>query len=96
MSAVYKRRQFLNTETNGGNAFVSCYVNAADGNNVSAEITLSDCNRQITLDFCVYGNRDGADAEQLANVRQKIAKLRKAIVSFETALLGELDCVDVE
>lgn len=96
-NTVYKRRQFLNTEENGGNAFINCSVSEADENSIDADITLSDCSRQITLDFSIYGHREnGVNAADAANLRQKISKLRKTIVAFEAALLAQLDNVDVE
>lgn len=93
---VFQRRQFLNTEDDGGAAYIKAYVNEAEssgsgfGKHLDAELVLADCNRIVTLDFSVYGS----DGTASANARQKIAKLRRAVVAFEAALLAQLDKVD--
>lgn len=83
MRAYYKR-QFLNTEENGGSAHVEASVYEAESgsshSNLSASFNISDCNRIIELDFSVY------DADSAENVRVKMRRLRLALGQFEKAL----------
>jgi hypothetical protein len=93
---AFSRRQFLNTEEDGGAAYIKASVNEAEttgsgkGKYFDAEFCIADCGRVVTLDFSVYGSDGGGTA----NARQKIAKLRRAVVAFEKALLDQLDEVD--
>ena len=50
---------------------------------ISADLTLGDCSRQISLDFCLYGTDPKKE-----NVQYKSALLRKTINDF-------LDAVDI-
>lgn len=89
MANVFQRRQFLNTEERGGTALVDAYVGEANDGysgkpHFSAEFAVADCNRKACLDFYI------CDAESADNARTKVARLRRAIIAFETALLGQL------
>ena len=96
--AVYFKRQFLNTEADGGVAFVKARVGegSVDGNgyaNLDAELTISDCNRQITLDFSVYGSRERLD-EEIENIRTKLRRLRTTLAAFDRALTDQLERIE--
>lgn len=87
--AMYQR-SFLNTEEHGGTAFVEAIVPYASAygskgeKSVDASLKIADCNRHIEIDFSVYTKEQGD------NARQKIARLRRAVVAFEAALLVQL------
>lgn len=92
-TTVFKRRQFLNTEGEGGAAYIKAHVNEMQtypdgGGNVDAEFVIADCNRIVSLDFGAYGK------DATSNIRQKITKFRRAVVAFEAALLAQLDLLD--
>jgi len=92
MRAFY-RRVFLNSEEDGGVAFVAATVNEVDtgskGNkSLEADLTLSDCSRQINPTFSVYSEND------TINVRQKAQRLRSTINAFVAAVLAACDEID--
>lgn len=86
---VFHRRQFLNAESEGGTAFVEADVQASD-DYVEATFKVADCNRIVELIF--YGNNGNPNST--SNARQKIVKLRRAVVAFEKSLIAELDTLD--
>lgn len=95
---VYSKRQFLNTEEAGGVAFIKASVSEASVNpdgyvSFDAELTISDCSRQVTLDFSVYGSADNT-AESVANVRTKLRRLKQTIAAFEQAVSEQLDWIE--
>jgi hypothetical protein len=88
-----RKRQWLNSDEDGGMAAILTDVNEphldTDSNgipygHVSAAIKISDCSRQISLDFDVY-NLEGLD-----NARLKINRLYRAIAKFRTEYLDAL------
>lgn len=62
-------REFLNTDENGGIAAIKIELGKTDG----GEMFISDCGRQINLDF-YFGSEEGAK-----NVLFKITRLKWAI-----------------
>lgn len=95
---VYSKRQFLNTEEDGGVAFIRASVGEATVNNdgyvsFDAELGLSDCNRQISLDFSVYGQQDSI-ADEVANLRTKLRRLRSTFAAFDRAVTEQLDFLE--
>ena len=92
MSARYQVRRFLNTPAHGGGAYIYAYV--ADTSRSKEEdpwidvfLQISDCSRQISLDF------------SLDDVRSRRSSLRKArmlaqiLTEFADALEAEADVV---
>jgi hypothetical protein len=77
------KRQWLNGDL--GMAAIEARIDVSgvgeEHHSVDAGITISDCNRQITLDFDVYGDTDDVP-EKLAKIR----RLRLAICQFEREL----------
>jgi len=57
-----------------------CAWNEAKTQNLTAELALSDCNRQIHLDFSVYSKAD------LKSSRAKARKFRKLLNTYLDAL----------
>lgn len=51
---AYYRREFLNSEANGGIALLEANVDKDASWGVHANLTLGDCNRQIHLDFSCH------------------------------------------
>lgn len=83
-------RLFLNQEEHGGIALVESTIEeigqGRDGSkHFEASLTIGDCNRTVTLDFSVYSS------ERADEHRQKITRLRRAIVAFEKVLIAQLD-----
>ena len=84
-----KTRKFLNT--NQGIAAMQCHVSRTtygeerDYGYVDADISISDCNRSVMLDFNINDKKD---------VAQKLAKIDQLIVDmvkFQTALKQAAD-----
>ncbi|MFE2099547.1 hypothetical protein [Streptomyces sp. NPDC059468] len=96
-------RRFLNNEGHHGLAAVLTEVNDGDTDSAfldfGASVTISDCNRTVTLDFGVYGgttsDKDRAELRaDLKNARAKAALLKAELDAFVGALDEAL--VDVE
>jgi DNA-binding XRE family transcriptional regulator len=96
-------RQFLNEPGHHGLAAVLTEVNDGDTDSTfldfGASVTISDCNRTVTLDFGVYGgtgtDKDRAELRaSLKNARAKAALLQAELNAFVGALDEAL--VDVE
>jgi hypothetical protein len=90
MKKVHYHRNFLNNEEHGGTAFVEASIEEAHDTSkghFEAMLSIADCSRVVSLDFCVYS------AEQADQARAKIARLRRAVVAFEKVLLAQLDGV---
>ena len=88
MSRAYYKRQFLNTEENGGMASVEADVGECSTGSyvtVDASLKISDCNRVVELDCNLY------DLDSVENVLLKIRRLRSTIQQFEKALEAEAD-----
>lgn len=66
-------------------AAIEAEVSSEDRTWISADFNITDCNRKVAIDFYVH---DKEDAERK---REKIRKLRLAIVAFEKAFIAELD-----
>lgn len=64
-------REFLNLPEHGS-AFILAEAEMRRGA-LDATLTLSDCNRQLHIDFSIYGEDD------YANVRHKSALLRRTV-----------------
>jgi hypothetical protein len=102
-NASHYSRQFLNNEGHHGLAAVLTEVTAGDKSDTyldfSASVTVSDCNRTVTLDFGVYGgttskkDRAGLRSE-MENARAKAALLKAELDAFVGALdeaLGDVE-----
>lgn len=89
--ALYTRL-FLNTEENGGIAFLEATIPElevhGDQMHTDATLKISDCNRMIELDFSAWS------VEQASNAREKITRLRRHIVAFEKVLISQLDEIE--
>ena len=79
-------RKFLNKDT--GMAAVEYTVECEEyenkrskktERNVTADLTLSDCNRQITLDFGVWGSDPKGHVKSR---REKVRILEEAVIAF--------------
>lgn len=81
MSKPKYHREWLNTKN--GTAMVGVDACASD-HGVDAHLTLSDCSRQVTLEF--YASSPKETAERL----RKIDKIRKALDIIEDTLLEGL------
>lgn len=87
-------RKFLNTEEEGGAAYVEATVGELEASSkgdlhMSAQLSISDCNRVITLDFDVWGK------ERVPELRAKIGRLRQAVVAFEKVLLEQYKNIEL-
>jgi hypothetical protein len=98
-------RQFLNDEGHGGLAAVLAEVNTGDVEesymDFGAELSLSDCNRTVQIDFGVYGNAEDADdraelRKDLQNARNKAQRLADTISAFMEALEHGLMYVEAD
>lgn len=89
--ALYTRL-FLNSEDHGGTAFIEAIIpnveTHGDSKHVDAELKIADCSRVVSLDFSVWGK------DQVDDARQKIARIRRAVVAFEKVLCAQLDEID--
>jgi hypothetical protein len=102
-SARHYSRKFLNNEGHHGLAAVLTEVTDGDKSDTyldfSASMTVSDCNRTVTLDFGVYGGttskKDRAELRaNLENARAKAALLKAELDAFVGALddaLGDVE-----
>ena len=68
-----KCRQFLNNEEHGGSAFIMWDIREDDN---YPQVTLGDCNRQITLEFALDQEKD------YWNTLEKIDSLYEMIKDF--------------
>lgn len=87
MSKVFYQRKFLNTEEQGGTAFVEGTIETGS-DSINADFKVGDCNRVVEFQFGVYGDEDST------NVRQKVRAFRRAVVAFEATMLAQLDVFD--
>lgn len=104
MAGKITHRSFLNDKAHGGRAYVRCEVEADDSEcyeghpkklGVRAEFGVADCSREATLDFNLSGWHEAeAKRKNIAGLRSKAKRLRKAAVWFEKALNRELDRVE--
>lgn len=89
-----RQRGFLNSAEWGGVAAYETKITAPEKSrhdadvNFEASLTLSDCTRNITLDFDCYG------AESREHNRQKARKLRSIVNSFVREFLATCDEAD--
>lgn len=81
----YYKRQFLNSEENGGTAFVEARVSEPEHRTFDAELKIADCSRIVSIDCDVYSD------ESAENVRLKVRRLAQAAAAFEKAVLAALD-----
>lgn len=81
----YYKRAFLNKPKFESVGLILAEA-AMDGRDLSADLTIGDCTRQITLAFSVWrrGPRDEEyyDAREIANIRHKSAVLRQTVNDF--------------
>jgi hypothetical protein len=102
-TARHYSRQFLNNEGHHGLAAVLTEITDGDKSDTyldfSASVTVSDCNRTVTLDFGVYGGttskKDRAELRaDLENARAKAALLKAELDAFTASLdeaLGDVE-----
>ena len=87
-------RQFLNTEEDGGTAFIEFEVREVEhydkASSVDVTFKVADCNRIVNLDFGVYVS-DGDDVE---HKRVKLRRLVRAVNGFAKALNAALDEIE--
>lgn len=91
MERVHYARKFLNTEDAGGTAFIESEVHTGDHKgekHVEAQLRFADCNRIVDLNFSVYTD------DVVANVRYKLALIRRVVNNFADALTRELDAME--
>jgi hypothetical protein len=98
-------RQFLNDEGHSGLASVLAEVKTGDIGesylDFGADLSISDCNRTIQLDFGVYGNAEDADErkelrQDLQNARNKAKRLMDSVLAFMEALEVGLNQVEAD
>ena len=80
----YNSRKFLNAKQ--GMAAIECSVTTSQfvQSSISADITISDCSRQVSLDFCVHSKADAK--AKLAKLNLLGEELRKFKEQLETAI----------
>lgn len=104
MAEKITHRKFLNDKAHRGRAYVRCEVEADDSEcyegdpkklGVRAEFGVADCSREATLNFSLSGwHETEVKRKNIAGLRNKAKRLRKAAVWFEKALNRELDKVE--
>jgi hypothetical protein len=80
---AYKYRTFLNKD--GGLAAIEATVDQGRSEYVEADVTISDCNRQVSLDFSFGSPR---------KKKARLAKLDKIILVMQ-AMRAELEKCEV-
>lgn len=83
---AYHRRVFLNEKS--GMAAVEATVSHDSGGYVEANLTLSDCNRQVNLDFC--GGPDSAP-RMLRKLRRLLQIVREMEAVMAPMVEGEVE-----
>jgi hypothetical protein len=90
------KRQWLNTEDDGGTAFVrlQCdeveHYTRSDGKKwatLNARMQISDCNRIIELDF----SAESETPSTIENTRVKVRRLYRAVRQMRDAVLAACD-----
>jgi hypothetical protein len=98
-------RQFLNNEGHSGLAAMLAEINTGDlGENYldfGADLSISDCNRTVQLDFGVYGTADEAKdraelRKDLQNARDKAQRFADIVSAFMEGLDFGLMQVEAE
>ena len=87
MDATHYRRVFLNSQDDGGTAFIEAAVQAVDDDAFLAELKIADCNRIVTLDF--FTSDDNITA-----IRHKARLLLTTVKNFVRAV--EANCDEIE
>lgn len=84
----WRRRVWLNE----GHGKAAYHASITGSGNVDAYVEISDCSRQISLDFCVYGHGD----ESVERKLRKLSRLIKELQVFEAELRSRLGVLDAQ
>jgi hypothetical protein len=92
---AFYERAFLNDE---GDARIEFSVREADfsehGSSLDTSFSIADCSRNVDLDFTCYTEttqKKSDNAEEIQRVRDKFARLQRAVKAFGVALNDQLD-----
>ena len=87
---IYWSREWLNGKGHHSTAFVFSYINTwSNRRNLSGELVIGDCSRQVSLDLDVFSGEN--QQKEYANTIEKLDRLIKTLAETRSAIVEHME-----